>query len=142
MPENEYCEEPANHSVTSGNGVYFSKCDVPGRPHSIKSDDYVEPSKEGAYDYDLPSDYTYDELEYSSKDTVDSLPKVEIHVHKSKATLSSRTALYIALGGFLSTVVLAICFYGFIHLGQVNGKCNMILFHSDSIQDLFKSYYN
>ena len=130
MPENEYCEDP---SVTPGNGVYFSKCDVPGRPHSIKSDDYVEPSKEGAYDYDLPSDYTYDELEYSSKDTVDSLPKVEIHVHKSKATLSSRTGLYIVLGGFLSAVVLGICIYGFIHLGQVNGKCNMILFHSDSI---------
>ena len=131
MPENEYCEDP---SVTPGNGVYFSKCDVPGRPHSIKSDDYVEPSKEGAYAYDLPSDYTYDELEYSSKDTVDSLPKVEIHVHKGKATPSSRTALYIVLGGFLSTVVLSICIYGFIHLGKVNGKCKMIRIHGDSIK--------
>ena len=131
MPENIYCDEPSIDSVTSGNGVYFSKCDVPGRPQCIENDDYVDPSKEGLYDYDLPSDDTYDALEYSSKDTMDSLPKVEMNVHQSKDAVSSRTALYIIFGTFLSTAVIGISIYAFVYLGQVNGKCEKILIRSD-----------
>ena len=131
MPENIYCDEPSIDSITPGNGVYFSKCDVPGRLQSIKSDDYVEPSKEGVYDYDLPSDDTYDALEYSSKDTMDSLPSVETNVHQSKDAVSSRTALYIIVVTFLSTAGIGISIYGFVYLGQVNGKCEKILIHGD-----------
>ena len=127
MPENIYCDEPSIDSITPGNGVYFSKCDVPGRLQSIKGDDYVEPSKEGVYDYDLPSDDTYDALEYSSKDTRDSLTNVQINVHQSKDTVSSRTAWYILFGTFLSTAVIGISIYGFVYLGQVNGKYKKIL---------------
>ena len=122
MPENIYCDEPSIDSITPGNGVYFSKCDVPGRLQSTKSDDYVEPSKEGVYDYDLPSDDTYDALEYSSKDTMDSLPNVQINVHQSKDTIASRTALYIIFGTFLSSAAIGLSIYGFVYLGQVNGN--------------------
>ena len=131
MPENIYCDEPSFDSMTPSNGVYFSKCDVPGRPQGITCDDYVEPSKEGVYDYDLPSDDTYDALDYSSKDTMDSLPSVEINVHQSKDAVSSRTALYIIVVTFLSTAGIGISIYGFVYLGQVNGKCEKILIHGD-----------
>ena len=138
MPENIYCDEPSTDSVTLGNGVYFSECDVPGRPQGIENDDYVEPSKEAVYDYDLPSDDTYDPLEYSSKDTMHSLPNVEINVHQSKDAVSSRTALYIIVATFLSTALIGISIYGFVYLGQVNGKCEKILIHGDKILNLYQ----
>ena len=138
MPDNDYCQEPSNHLVTSDTAVYFSKCDLPGH-------NYVEPSKDLAYEdtydeleysitepsKDLPSEETYDELEYSSTDNSDSLPNVKISVPKVNAVASSRNTLYIVSGVFLSMAVIGISMYGFIHLGQDGGTCKNILIHAN-----------
>ena len=138
MPDNEYCQEPSTHLVTFDTGVYFSKCDLPGP-------NYSEPSKDLAYEdtydeleysitglsKDLPSEETYDELEYSSTDNRDSLPNVKVSVPKVKAVESSRKTLYIVSGVFLSTAVIGISIYGFIHLGHLGGKCKNILIHGN-----------
>ena len=138
MPDNEYCQEPSNHLVTSDTGVYFSKCD-------LTAPNYVEPSKDVAYedtydelDYsitglskDLPSEETYDDLEFSSTDNGDSSPNVKISVPKVKAVVSSRQISYIVSGVFLSIAVISISIYGFIHLGQDEGKCEIILIHGN-----------
>ena len=138
MPDNEYCQEPSNHLVTSDTGVYFSKCD-------LTPPNYVEPSKDVAHedtydelDYsitglskDLPSEETYDELEYSSTDNRDSLPNIKISVPKVKAVASSRKTLYIVSGVFLSIAVIGISIYGFIHLGQDGGKYTNFLINGN-----------
>ena len=109
---------------------------------TINNETISEELEEGVYDYDLPSDDTYDALEYSSKDTMDSLPKVEMNVHQSKDVVSSRTALYIIFGTFLSTAVIGISIYGFVYLGQVNGKCEKILIRSnEKLNSRFISTY-